>query len=142
MIPFKTKVPDVPVCTGLSTRPESKVVKDIGRVVLQRPNPTCMKEIGEPYCGYCVWTTSNRTQFVGNKWNHLLKLGEKRKTWDTVVEESLVTPAESQAEMKAFAINVCKLTKSCEQEISRWRVKLDALDSVRPVIVRQGKSLP
>jgi hypothetical protein len=111
-------------------RPETKDVPEIGKVTLQRPNPLCMKQIGEPYCGYCVYTLTDKSVYIGNQWNHLLPLNGKKKTWDTVVEEALVLPAESQAKIKAFGINVCKVSGQCAQEIDRLRIKLDALDSV------------
>lgn len=126
----KADVPDVPICRALHTRPETKDVPDIGKVTLQRPNPACMKNIGEPYCGYCVYTLTDKGVYIGNEWNHLLPLKGKKKTWDTVVQEALVLPAESQADIKAFGINVCKISGQCAQEIDRLRIKLDSLDSV------------
>ena len=131
---LKNKVPDAPVCMGLSMKPETRVMPDLGKLTVMRPNPVCMKEINEPYCGVCTYTISDKTVYVGNDWNHLLEVQGKKKTWDTIVEEGFTVPAETQVAFKAFAINVCKNTGACAQEIDRWRIKLDSLDSV-------GKSL-
>lgn len=127
---IKTDVADVPICRVLHTKTETKDVPNIGKVSIQRPNPKCMKEIGEPFCGYCVWTVSDKFQYVGNEWNHLLQLGKKKKTINTVIEEAGIIPAESTAAIKASVIIICKNTGACSQEVDRWRVKLDSLDSV------------
>lgn len=128
--PIKTDVADVPICRALHERPQTKDVKDIGKVTVMRPNPTCMKEIGEAKCGYCFWTVSDKYQFVGDEWNHLLPVRGKKKKWSTIVEEGGIIPAESQASLKEFGINVCKATQACNGEIDRWRIKLDAADSI------------
>lgn len=127
---MKEPVPDEPICRSLLQK-ETKKVIDGQEHVLKRPNPLCMREIGEPYCGYCVWTVSEKTQYVGNAWNRLLKVNTgKKKTWDMLLAEGLVTPAETLASTKRFAVNVCKISPVCGENISRWRVKFDALDSV------------
>jgi hypothetical protein len=95
-----------------------------------------MRAIGEVRCGYCVWTMSDREQYVGEAWNHLLALGKRKKKWSTVQEEALTLPAETQAASKAFAINICRITNACADQISRLRIKLDALDSVGTVITK------
>jgi hypothetical protein len=128
--PIKTDVADVPICRALHERPQTKEVKDIGPVTLMRPNPTCMKEVGEAKCGYCVWTVSDKSQFVGDAWNKLLPIRGKKKKWSTIVSEGGIIPAESQASLKEFGINVCKATQACGQEIDRWRIKWDAADSI------------
>lgn len=130
---IKEQVPDVPICRPLDEKVSK--TKD-GTGVLRRPNPTCMKHIGEPSCGYCVWTVSDREAFVGTAWNHLLEVKSskdgriRKKTWPTIKNEALLLPAESQAWSKAFTINICNMSNMCADEIDRIRVKFDALDSV------------
>lgn len=126
---IKTQVPDVPICRHLDTRPQTKIING-QTFTVQRPNPMCMKAIGEARCGFCVYSVSEKQTYVGDKWNHLLLVAGKKKTWSTIQEEAMTVPAESQAATKAFAVNVCKATKSCGQEIDRWRLKLDSLDSI------------
>ncbi len=119
--------PDIPACRSLETREETKEVPDIGRVTLDRPNPTCIKEINEATCGYCVWTISDKKQYVGeNKKTWLYG-----KPWSQVLRESVLLPAESYAEAKAFVINECKKTNDCNKDIDHWRVKLDSFSNKR-----------
>ncbi len=134
---IKEQVPDVPICRHLETR--TSTTKDAatgGIAQLIRPNPTCVKHIGEPKCGYCVWSVSEREAFVGEQWNHLLEVKSskdgrvRKKKWSTVQNEALTLPAESQAWSKAFMINICNMSNMCANEIDRWRLKFDALDSV------------
>ena len=131
---IKEDVPDVPMCRPLENK-TSKTIKDGKEFVLTRVNPKCAK-LGEERCGYCVWTVSDRKQFVGDQWNHLLEVKSskdgkiRKKKWSTIQAEGLLIPAESQAWSKAFAINICNKSNMCSSEIDRWRVKLDALDSV------------
>ncbi len=78
------------------------------------------------------YTLSEREEFIGNAWNHLLKMPSgKKKTMDTLISEALMLPPESQAASKAFMINLCRISKSCGDEIDRLRIKLDAFDSIR-----------
>lgn len=133
---IKEQVPDVPICRHLDEK-ISTTKDSAGReAILKRPNPTCMKRIGESRCGYCVWSLSEREAFVGEQWNHLLEVKSskdgrvRKKKWSTVQNEALTLPAESQAWSKAFMINICNMSNMCANEIDRWRLKFDALDSV------------
>lgn len=121
-----TPPPDFAVCRPLVLKTETKVVEGIGTVTLERPNPKCMKEIGEPSCGFCVWTISNRSQFVGDKKSAWL-LGQP---WSQVKAQSVLVPVKEYAKVKSFVVNICKKTEECNKDISRWRLKLDSLDSI------------
>jgi hypothetical protein len=110
-------------------RPETKNIPDIGMVTLDRPNPTCVIQIGEPRCGFCVWTVSSKTQFVGDRSKNLLQLNGKKKKWSTIEAEAVKVPAESYAKMKADAINNCKIANACSK-VKDWRLKVDTFDSI------------
>lgn len=146
---IKEEVPDVPICRPLDERIQTKKDPNSGQMItLKRPNPVCrdgvkdkngkvtLAGIGEPRCGYCVWTYSDREALVGDGWNHLLEVKSskdgriRKKKWTTVLEEGLILPAESQAWSKAFTINICNMSTMCSGEVDRWRLKFDALDSV------------
>lgn len=116
--------PDIPACRPLNAMKVVTEVPDIGRVVTERPNPKCMKAIGESECGYCVWTISDRTQYVGEASKHHLN----KKPWSAVMREAVLVPATEYAKVKKFVIDSCKKSNECAENISRWRVKLDALD--------------
>ncbi len=140
--PIKIDPADVPICRALHERPQTQKVKDIGDVTVMRPNPVCMygqpaqgnipaiKGIGEAKCGYCFWTISDKHQLVGDEWNHLLPVRGKKKKWSTIIAEGGIIPAESQASLKEFSVNVCHAAPICGKEIDRWRVKIDAADSI------------
>lgn len=130
---IKENVPDEPICRHLDERVTKKIIAG-KEYTLRRENPRCMKAIGEGRCGYCVWTVSDKEQYVGEEWNHLLQVGKKKKKWSTIQAEAMTVPAETQAASKAFAINICKITNACADQIDRWRIKLDALDSIGTVV--------
>lgn len=120
-----TTVPDKPVCRPLETRKQTVDIPDIGKIVIDRPNPKCVKAIGEVRCGYCEWTVSNKHQYVGeSEKNHLYK-----KPWSQVQREAVVTPIESYASFKEYVVNECKEQEKCG-EVKDWRVKLDSFDSI------------
>lgn len=120
-----TRPPDVPACRPLTQR----VVEhrdEFGIPVRSfEANPMCVKQIGEPACGYCVWTISSKVQYVGEnpKW-HLFK-----KPWSKILSEMVLMPSESYAQMKSYIIKNCKKHNDCNQDIDKWRIKLDSLDS-------------
>jgi hypothetical protein len=103
---------------------------DIGLVKLDRPNPVCMREIGEATCGYCVWSIKTKPQFVGENPAHHLLVGKTRKPWSQVRAEAALVPPETVGQLKAYIINECKQSGKCDQKIKNWRVKVDALDSL------------
>jgi len=113
--------PDVPLCRELL--PKVIEEKDIFGVPTKRivPNPVCMEQLKEPVCGRCTWTISDKTQYVGESKASSL-FGQ---TWSQVKNTSLLTPSDSIAKIKAYIINECKKNGSCEEDITRWKVKLD-----------------
>lgn len=118
--------PDVPFVRQLKTKTVVTELPDVGKIIDERPNPVCMKEIGERECGFVVWTVSNKTQYVGErKENHL-----NGKPYSVLKREGILTPPETIAKVKAFILNICKDTGRCSGDITRWRVKLDSLDSI------------
>ena len=110
---------------GIPLKPIITVKKDAFGidVTTVRPNPVCMKEIREPSCGYYAWTISDREQYVGEAKATWL-FG---KPWSVLQDEAIYTPSETQAKIKEAIINTCKKYKTCDQRISRWRVKTDKL---------------
>lgn len=117
--------PDGPVCRPLIERVIEQ--KDAFGVITKvvRPNPKCMKACGEPRCGFCVWMMSDRTQYVAEaKKFHLYG-----KPWSQIQQESTIVPSEFMARLNAHLIKVCKET-NCDQQVNRWRVKWDSLDSI------------
>lgn len=119
--------PDVPSCRTLETKPETKEVPGFGKITLQRPNPVCEKKIKEIRCGYCVWTISDKEQYVGEAKETWLY----KKPWSKLEEQAVKMPPEAYAEFKAWVINMCKKSNECNAKITHWRVKLDALDSLQ-----------
>lgn len=120
--------PDVPVCRPLDAKITEK--RDAFGIIVReiRANPVCDKEIKEPSCGRCVWTISDKVQYVGEakeRWIY-------GKPWSRIRVEALVTPTESWAKIKANIVKSCKET-NCDEQIPRWRVKLDSLDSIDDV---------
>lgn len=119
-------VPDVPFCRAL----DPIIVKkpdNFGIITkYERPNPVCQKEIGENKCGFCAWTVSDKTQYIG----------ENEKTWINDVpwswlrEESVITPTQSLAKIKESFMVGCKKYGCKDADIGKWRIKLDSLDSV------------
>lgn len=129
--------PDVPGCTPLNSKlvkwspPMLPATRADGLVY--RPNPVCMSEIGEGDCGYCTFTISEKSIFVGEKPEHHFN----KKPWSQLRKKCVLFPAqESYAPLKAFAINACKQMGSLGacKDIAKWRIKLDSLDSVGTLI--------
>jgi hypothetical protein len=86
-----------------------------------RPSPTCMKHIGEPECGYGLYIISGREVYVGEK---TLFNG---KPWSALKAQSVLLPAEeSYSPLAAYIINACK-KMNCSDQVTRFKVKLDAL---------------
>lgn len=123
-------IPDVPI-----GRPLDQIYiqgRDAFGIMVyhKRPNPLCMKEINEPECGFYAWTVSDRTQYVGESPKTYL-LG---KPWSKLRLESLTLPTESLARIKESLMIACKQHKCSNPEVAKWRVKLDAFDSIGNVI--------
>lgn len=121
---------DVPLCRKLNSK--TTVTKDEFGIpsTVVRSNPKCAKQIGEPDCGYCTWTQSDREQYVGeNKKTWLYG-----KPWSLIFAESFIVPSESMAKVKSELNKNCRdddgpLGGHC-QDAGKWRVKLDSLDSI------------
>lgn len=116
--------PDVPMCRDLPRI--SIITKDAFGVDTEtiRPNPVCAKQIRESTCGECVWTISDKTQYVGENPNTWLD-GEP---WSKVKPASVLVPPKSQAKQKKFVLEICKkYPDNCEAQIPRWRVRADAV---------------
>ncbi len=118
--------PDIPACRSLETKKETKYVEGVGKVTIDRPNPVCNREIKESSCGFCIWTISDKEQYVGEAqktWLH-------GKPWSHISRQAIKVPAEDFAKIKKFIIDICKKTNECSKDIDHWRIKLDSLDSV------------
>jgi hypothetical protein len=121
-----TAPPDVSVCRSL-TQSVTEVRDSFGIPVRTvRANPMCVKMIGEPQCGYCVWTISSRVQYVGESEKYHLY----GKPWSVILREMILMPSESYAKAKAYIIKNCKKHGDCNRDIDKWRIKLDSLDSI------------
>lgn len=119
--------PDVPVCENLTVH--IFVEPETGHTVL-KPSPACMKQIGEPECGHCVWIMSKKEYYVGE--NKKFWLG--KKPWSRVKRESIFVPAvESYAPMAAYMINACE-QMHCSDDVTRFKVKLDSLNGIGAVL--------
>lgn len=69
-----------------------------------------------PTKGYCTYTISDNEFFVeGTIWSDL-----KRK--------SLIMPAESYAEVKAYILKMCKKHSDCSNNLGKWERKFSNLD--------------
>lgn len=119
--------PDVPVCRPLEIKWEKKFVEGVGNIVVERPNPKCVETIKEPTCGFCVWTISNKSAYVGEAKSTWIY----GKPWSTIKREAVLAPPETYAKVKGFIIDICKKSGDCSKDITRWRLKFNALDSAR-----------
>lgn len=119
-------VPDVPFCRPLDPIYVKRVDAFGIKVTDERPNPVCRKEIGEKKCGFCAWTVSDKTQYVGEA----PKTHLNKKPWSQLQAESLLTPSESLAAIKESYMVGCKKYGCSAPDAARWRIKLDSLDSV------------
>lgn len=89
-----------------------------------------MKEVGESECGHCSYTMEKKSIFVGEK----EKYHFNGKPWSQLRRESILVPAqESYAPMITYMINACK-KMNCDDEVNKFRVKLDSLDGIREVL--------
>lgn len=114
--------PDVPICRDLQPLViETPDAFGVNTTTI-RPNPVCAKQIRESTCGECVWTVSDKIQYVGEGPKALLD-GEP---WSKVKKDALLVPPKSQAKQKKFVLDMCKAYPSnCDSAIPRWRVKVD-----------------
>lgn len=121
-----TSPPDGPGCRSLT--PKVTIAKDdFGiPVTTVTSNPVCQKQIGEPACGYCVWSISEKEQYIGEQKEHWLD----GQPWSQILAESITLPVKTYVAVKTYIIDNCKNNSDCNKNISKWRIKLDALDSV------------
>lgn len=119
--------PDVPVFENLTQHLGTDPVS--GHLIL-KPSPVCLKEIGEFECGHGVFIMSKKQLFVGEKkafWFH-------GKSWSQLKRESILVPAEeSYSPLSSYIINSCK-KMNCDDQVTRFKVKLDELDSIGNVL--------
>jgi hypothetical protein len=119
--------PDVPVFEHLSQRLATDPLT--GHMIL-RPSPVCAKEIGEPECGHGVFLMSGKQFFVGEEKVHWFN----GKPWSQLKRESVIVPAEeSYAPLATYIINSCAQAH-CNDQVSRFKVRLDELRGVGAVI--------
>lgn len=119
--------PDVAVFENLtqhlSTDPKT------GHLIL-KPSPACLKAIGEFECLHGIYILSKREIFVGeNKlhWFHGKPASQMKR-------ESILVPAEeSYAPLATYIINSCK-KMNCDDQVTRFKVKLDELGSIGNVL--------
>jgi hypothetical protein len=94
----------------------------------------CAKQIGEATCGYCTWTNSDKTQYVGEA----KKTWLYKQPWSKIKDLGVITPNESLAKLKEAINSQCRdddgpIGDQCK-DAGSWRVKLDSLDSIGDVI--------
>ncbi len=117
--------PDIYVFEHLAQRLSTDAVT--GHIILSS-NPVCMKEINEPECGHGVAIMSQKQIFVGEK-----KLYSK-KSWSQLRRESVYLPAiESYAPLATYVINSCE-ANNCNDQVTRFKVKIDELKSIGTLI--------
>lgn len=123
LIDCTPKPPDVPACEHLAQRLATDPVT--GHLLL-KPSPTCMKEIGEPECGHCVYIVSGRQLFIGELDPHKLN----GKSWSKLRQQSVYLPAEeSYKHLATYIINSCA-KMGCSDDVTKFKIKLDSLSGV------------
>jgi hypothetical protein len=118
------KPPDKPFCRKKIAK-KIEILDEFGFVkeVRIRPNPDCIKTIGEAECGYCVWFVSDKQMYIGNKPENMYE----GQAWDEILEEAIQLPLSTFVSFKAYARTQCKKS-NCDKQIPRWRVKFDKLE--------------
>jgi hypothetical protein len=119
-----TKAPDVPQCRGLDPIVLEYMDAFGVKTTQVRPHPVCYEKIKEARCGECIWTISDKTQFVGEEKSTWLE----GMPWSQLEKVSVKVPPKAVATVKDFIVDTCKsFPSTCSQnpEIGRWRVKLD-----------------
>jgi hypothetical protein len=162
LVSCATPPPDVAVFENLTQHlgqdPETKHL-------ILKPSPTCMQMLGEFECGHGVYIMSQRQVFVGEAFEFtyidkkdvpktlppgqsVIEFADGRtglrkpltgKPWSQLKKESIYVPAqESYAPLSTWIINSCKKMK-CDDQVNRFKVKVDSLDSIGAVIKRGAK---
>lgn len=84
------------------------------------PSPTCMKQIGEAECGYCIYTITGEDLYIGESAGHMLN----GKPWSQVKAESVMLPAEeSYAPLVTYLAYACQQF-ACREVVTRADKKL------------------
>lgn len=82
-----------------------------------------MEKIKEPECGRGVSIVKGEEIFIGELDGHLFN----GKKWSEIRSESIYIPAkESYSPLAAYIIDQCKAA-NCEDDVDRFKVKLDSL---------------
>ncbi len=98
--------------------------------LLLTPSPTCLKQVGEPECGHCTYIVSGKEIYVGEAEKYQLN----KKPWSQIQNEGIILPAvESYAPLATYIINSCK-KMNCQDDVTRFKVKLDSLNGVKDVV--------
>ena len=84
------------------------------------PDVPVITRIG-PTSGYYVFTVSDKEGDVDD--THLLE----GKTFLDYAVEGVIVPADSYAAIKAYILKSCKKSKSCGDDIGKWKTKLDKI---------------
>jgi hypothetical protein len=122
--------PDVPACEQLSQYLTKDPVTDHD---ILNPSPTCEAAIGEPECGHCVYMVSGKEIFIGELEAHQFN----KKPWSKLKRQAVYLPAvESFSPVEKYMINACHKMQ-CNDQIDRFKVKLDSLNGVADAIKGQ-----
>lgn len=124
------KVPDVPICRPLRMKTEVKNIKGLGEVKLTRGNPLCLKETGAGACLYCTTIGTGQETYVSDDPKHLIRIGNKLKSYSILMNEGSILPVESWTELRDTFINSCKQFGCTEKDISNWRIKAVRFTSI------------
>lgn len=120
---------DVPVFEDMQPR---VITDSMNQHLMMIPDPVCQKEIGEIACGHGVFIVSGKEIFIGEAPAHMYK----GKPWSVLKEQSIYVPAvESFAPIEQDLINMCA-KNSCNDQVDKFRVKLDSLNGVKAVLSR------
>ena len=92
--------------------------------------PLCL-ETG-PESGWCMTTISEKEFTIDE--DHLLN----KKQWWEVKAGSLLIPAESWGQIKAYLLKMCKKTNKCG-DLSRWDKKAKKLESKSPRLQKESR---
>jgi hypothetical protein len=75
--------------------------------------------------GWCTYTVSEQEVFVDND-KQLLN----GQTWAEIYVKSLVLPADSQAQLKAYIVKQCKNHNDCGGDLGKWERKTERISEV------------
>lgn len=97
-----------------------------------------MAKIGEPECGHGTYIMSGKEIFVGES----PKTFFNKKPWSQLRRESILVPAvESYSPVSKYIINSCE-KMGCNDQVQRFKVKLDSLNGIEEVLKGNDVSQP